>query len=187
MGVRATQHLPREGARHVNVGAELGLPGNLVDGVDLRCVASEYPKGPFHHDGAALPPMSQSLWTQSDQAFPSVAPCPREPSRILDDSRRWFGPGILVAPSHRLTGHQRGHQAAAEALEREWERMVTFYGFPREHLQRLRTANPVESLLPLRFRSDAAKRPNRVDRATAVIRKMLMVAEKRFRRLRAGR
>ena len=37
----------------------------------------------------------------------------------------------------------------------------------------------------LRLRTDAAKRFKRVDRATAVIRKMLMVAESRFRRLRA--
>jgi hypothetical protein len=37
----------------------------------------------------------------------------------------------------------------------------------------------------LRPRTDAAKHHKRVDRATAVIWKMLMVAEKRFRRLRA--
>ena len=37
----------------------------------------------------------------------------------------------------------------------------------------------------LRLRTDAAKRYKRVDRATAVIWKMLMVAEKRFRRLKA--
>lgn len=82
--------------------------------------------------------------------------------------------------------HQRGHQAAAEALERDWERMVTFYEFPREHWQHLRTTNPVESpFAALRLRTDAAKRYKRVDRATAVIWKMLMVAEKRFRRLKA--
>jgi hypothetical protein len=37
----------------------------------------------------------------------------------------------------------------------------------------------------LRLRTDAAKRYKRVDRATAVIWKMLMIAEKRFRRLKA--
>ena len=36
----------------------------------------------------------------------------------------------------------------------------------------------------LRLRTDAAKRFKRVDRAIAVIRKMLMVAESRFRRLK---
>ena len=36
----------------------------------------------------------------------------------------------------------------------------------------------------LRLRTDAAKRYKRVDRATTVIWNMLMVAEKRFRRLK---
>ena len=81
---------------------------------------------------------------------------------------------------------ERRHQAAAETLERDWERMMTFYQFPREHWQHLRTTNPVESpFAALRLRTDAAKRYKRVDRATAVIWKMLMIAEKRFRRLKA--
>ena len=81
---------------------------------------------------------------------------------------------------------ERGHQAAAETLERDWERMIAFYQFPREHWQHLRTTNPVESpFAALRLRTDAAKRYKRVDRATAVIWKMLMIAEKRFRRLKA--
>ena len=83
---------------------------------------------------------------------------------------------------------ERGHQAAAETLERDWERMIAFYQFPREHWQHLRTTNPVESpFAALRLRTDAAKRYKRVDRATAVIWKMLMIAEKRFRRLKAPR
>ena len=53
---------------------------------------------------------------------------------------------------------ERVHQAAAEALERDWVRMMTFYQFPREHWQHLRTTNPVESpLAALRLRTDAAK------------------------------
>ncbi|MFQ5875978.1 MAG: IS256 family transposase [Dehalococcoidia bacterium] len=78
------------------------------------------------------------------------------------------------------------HQAASEALERDWDRMVTFYDFPREHWQHLRTTNPVESpFAALRLRTDAAKRYKRVDRATAVIWKMLMIAEQHFRRLKS--
>ncbi len=64
--------------------------------------------------------------------------------------------------------------------------MVSFYDFPKEHWQHLRTTNPVESpFAALRLRTDAAKRYKRVDRATTVIWKMLMLAEKRFRRLNA--
>ena len=80
----------------------------------------------------------------------------------------------------------RSYEAAAEALERDWDRMITFYDFPKEHWGHIRTTNPVESpFAALRLRTDAAKRYKRVDRAIAVIWKMLMVAEQRFRRLKA--
>ncbi len=63
---------------------------------------------------------------------------------------------------------------------------MTFYRFPREHWRHLRTSNIVESpLAALRLRTDAAKRFKRVANATAVIWKMLMIAETRFRRLNA--
>ena len=78
------------------------------------------------------------------------------------------------------------YEAAREAIERDWERMVSFYDYPREHWRHLRTTNPVESpFAALRLRTDAARRYKRVDRAIAVIWKMLMVAGKRFRRLQA--
>ena len=81
---------------------------------------------------------------------------------------------------------EHSYEGAAESLERDWERMVTFYDFPFEHWRHIRTTNPVESpFAALRLRTDAAKRYRRVDRAIAVIWKMLMVAESRFRRLKA--
>ncbi len=82
--------------------------------------------------------------------------------------------------------HQQGCQKAAEVLGRDWDRMVTFYRYPKEHWRHLRTTNVVESpFAALRLRTDAAKRFKRVERATAVIWKMLMVAQTRFRRLNA--
>lgn len=82
---------------------------------------------------------------------------------------------------------QKGnYPRAAATLERDWHRMVTFYNFPKEHWRHLRTTNPVESpFAGLRLRTDAAKRYKKVDNATAVIWKMLLLAEQRFRRLDA--
>jgi transposase-like protein len=78
------------------------------------------------------------------------------------------------------------HTAAEESLVRDWERMVTFYQFPREHWIHLRTTNIVESpFAGLRLRTTASKRYKKVENATAIIWKMLMVAESRFRRLNA--
>ena len=80
---------------------------------------------------------------------------------------------------------KRGYRTAAETLVRDWDRMVAFYAYPQTHWPHIRTTNPLESpFAALRLRTDAAKRYKRVERATALIWKLLMVAEKRFRRLR---
>ncbi len=83
----------------------------------------------------------------------------------------------------------RYHQLAPKAVERlgnDWERLVTFYQFPREHWRHLRTTNVVESpFAAVRLRTTAAKRFKRVDSATAMIGKVLQVAETTFRRLNA--
>ena len=75
---------------------------------------------------------------------------------------------------------------AVATLERDWERMVTFYDFPEQHWKHLRTTNPVESpFASVRLRTNAGKRYKRVQAATALIWRVLMVAEKRFRKLNA--
>jgi putative transposase len=82
--------------------------------------------------------------------------------------------------------HERGFGDAAELIDKDWDRMVTFYEFPKEHWQHLRTTNPIESpFAALRLRTDAAKRYKKVQNASTVIWKMLMIAERRFRRLRS--
>ena len=81
---------------------------------------------------------------------------------------------------------QEGYRSAGETLVRDWDRVVTFYQFPKEHWKHLRTTNVVESpFAALRLRTDAAKRYKKVENATAVIWKMLLLAEQRFRRLDA--
>jgi transposase-like protein len=81
---------------------------------------------------------------------------------------------------------KEGYDRAAAALEQDWERMVTFYRFPKEHWKHLRTTNVVESpFAALKLRTDAAKRYKKVANATAVTWKMLLIAEQRFRKLDA--
>ncbi len=79
-----------------------------------------------------------------------------------------------------------GLDKAAEILNADWQRMMTFYSFPKEHWQHIRTTNVVESpFAAMRLRTDAAKRFKKVENATAMIWKMMLVAEKRFRKLNA--
>jgi putative transposase len=84
----------------------------------------------------------------------------------------------------------RYHKLAPKAVKRladDWERLVTFYQFPREHWPHLRTRNVVESpFATVRLRTTAAKRFKKVENATALIWKMLQVAESTFRRLKGA-
>ncbi len=81
---------------------------------------------------------------------------------------------------------RKGLPGAAHVLDEDWERMVSFYSFPKPHWQHLRTSNVVESpFAALRLRTDAAKRFKKIESATATIFKLLLVAEKNFRRLNA--
>jgi putative transposase len=76
------------------------------------------------------------------------------------------------------------YEKAVETLERDWERMVTFYSYPEAHWKHLRTTNPVESpFAAARLRTTAAKRYKKVANATALLWRLLLVAEKSFRRL----
>jgi len=82
--------------------------------------------------------------------------------------------------------YRRWYPKAVEILEKDWDRMVTFYAFPEEHWKHLRTTNVVESpFAACRLRTGAAKRFKKVASATALLWKVLLVAEKRFRRLNA--
>ena len=81
---------------------------------------------------------------------------------------------------------KKGVAVAGQRLAEDWERLVTFYAFPKAHWKHLRTTNVVESpFAAVRLRTGAAKRFKKVENATAVIWKTLGVAEQRFRRLDA--
>lgn len=84
------------------------------------------------------------------------------------------------------TRYGTSYPKAVETLARDWERMVAFYDFPKEHWVHLRTSNVVESpFAAVRLRTEAAKRYKKVENAEALIWKILMVAERKFRRLNA--
>lgn len=99
------------------------------------------------------------------------APTRRDAERRRDQFTQWC--------------QRRGYPEAATCLETDWERLMAFYRFPQPHWQHLRTTNPVESpFAAARLRTDAAKRFKVVRNATAVIWKILLVAEQAFRRVK---
>ena len=72
--------------------------------------------------------------------------------------------------------YQKNYPKAGETLLRDWDRMITFYAFPKQHWVHLRTTNIVESPFDMvRLRTNAARRFKRVENATAMIWRLLRV------------
>lgn len=96
---------------------------------------------------------------------------------------------IRAATAQRETfarSYRRLFPEAVECLGRDWDRMVAYYAFPQEHWKHLRTTNVIESpFAAVRLRTSAAKRFKKVDNATTLIRKTLVVVEQHFRKLNA--
>lgn len=80
----------------------------------------------------------------------------------------------------------RHNPKAVKTVVENWERLTTYYDFPREHWKHLRTSNVVESPFSrVRLRTTASRRFKSQINATCLIWKTLMVAELSFRKLNA--
>jgi putative transposase len=80
----------------------------------------------------------------------------------------------------------RHNPKAVKTVVDNWERLTTYYDFPREHWKHLRTSNVVESPFSrVRLRTTASRRFKSQINATCLIWKTLMVAEMSFRKLNA--
>lgn len=145
------------------------------------------------------------IWGALAQVYPTSAEqrCWNHKLRnVLDAVPEKLQPEVKTA-LQRIAGAESGAEAergkrdfrrtyaprcpkAVERLERDWDRMVAYYAFPREHWRHLRTTNVVESPFDaVRLRTSAAKRFKKVENATALIWKLLLVVEQHFRRLNA--
>jgi len=83
---------------------------------------------------------------------------------------------------------KRGGRDAARLLDDDRKRIVTLYVFSQEHWKHLRTSNSVESPFEvIGLRTTAAKRYKKVDRATAIIWKTLLIARTQFLATRCAR
>ena len=75
-------------------------------------------------------------------------------------------------------------EKAGRLLDRDWEYMVTFYRYPKEHWPHLRTTNPIESTFAtIRLRHRRTKGSGSRRTSLAMMFKLGIHAEKRWRRL----
>jgi putative transposase len=80
----------------------------------------------------------------------------------------------------------RHNPKAVKTVVDHWDRLTTYYDFPREHWKHLRTSNVVDSPFSrVRLRTAASRRFKSQVNATCLIWKTLMIAEMSFRKLDA--
>lgn len=92
---------------------------------------------------------------------------------------------LASAVVHDLRGG--GYERAADCLENDLDRCLTFYAFPEPHWPHLRTSNVVESpFATVRLRTNAAKRFKKTKSGVYLMHQVMTRLEKRWRRLRSA-
>ncbi len=86
---------------------------------------------------------------------------------------------------HFVQTYQAKYPKAVACLEKDREALLAFYDFPAEHWVHIRTTNPIESTFAtIRHRADQAKGCVSRNTMLAMLYKLGMSAEKRWRRIR---
>lgn len=131
----------------------------------------------------------QRCWNHKLRNVVDAVPLKHQPDVQVAVQRIAAAESIADAERERLCFHRvycPRFPKACDRLDRDWARMRTCYQFSKEHWRHLRTTNVVESpFAAVRLRTSAAKRFKKVERATAIIWRLLRVAEQRFRKLNA--
>ncbi len=100
----------------------------------------------------------------------------------------WMAEGRASAHKafdHFVQTYQAKYPKAVACLEKDREDLLAFYDFPAEHWVHIRTTNPIESTFAtVRHRTDRAKGCVSRNTMLAMIYKLGMSAEKRWRRIR---
>ena len=90
---------------------------------------------------------------------------------------------LIDAFARRYT---REYPRAVECLVKDRQALLTFYSYPREHWQSIKTTNPIESIFsPVRLRTNATRRIKSPRSALYLIFQLIVRAQKRWRSINA--
>lgn len=82
---------------------------------------------------------------------------------------------------------EAGYDRAADCLEDDLDRCLTFFQFPEAHWIHLRTTNPIESVFAtVRLRTNAAKRFKKTRSGVCLMHQVIARLSKRWRRLQSA-
>ena len=143
------------------------------------------------------------FWRALDEAFPTTHhqrcwlhktlnvldkfPKSMQPNAHRDLREIWLSPDRAAAEAAMTTFEEKytpKYAKAVECLTRDRETMLTFFDFPADHWDHLRTSNPIESVFAtVRHRTVRMKGALSQDTARLMVFKLVMAASQTWRRL----
>jgi transposase-like protein len=144
------------------------------------------------------------FWKALDEAFPTTRhqrcwlhktlnvldkfPKSMQPNAHKDLREIWLSPDRASAEAAMTTFAEKyapKYAKAVECLIKDREQMLTFFDFPADHWDHLRTSNPIESVFAtVRHRTVRMKGALSQDTARLMVFKLVMAASKTWRRLK---
>ena len=144
------------------------------------------------------------FWNALDEAFPTTRhqrcwlhktlnvldkfPKSMQPNAHKDLREIWLSPDRAAAEAAMTTFGEKytpKYAKAVECLIKDREQMLTFFDFPADHWDHLRTSNPIESVFAtVRHRTVSMKGAPSQDTARLMVFKLVKAASKTWRRLK---
>jgi putative transposase len=111
-----------------------------------------------------------------------------QPAAKADLREIWMAPDRTTAEAAIVTFSEKygtKYEKAVTCLVKDRNALLTFYDFPAEHWDHLRTSNPIESVFAtVRHRTVRSKGALSQDSARLMVFKLVMAAAKTWRRLK---
>jgi transposase-like protein len=130
----------------------------------------------------------QRCWVHKTSNVLNKLPRSVQPAAKQDLREIWTAPDRATAEAALATFAEKyapKYGKAVACLIKDQEALLTFYDFPAEHWDHLRTANPIESVFAtVRHRTVRTKGSLSQDTARLMVFKLVMAAAKTWRRLK---
>jgi putative transposase len=130
----------------------------------------------------------QRCWVHKAVNVLDKLPKSVQPAAKADLREIWQAPDRTAAETAVATFAEKygtKYQKAVTCLTKDQEALLTFYDFPAEHWDHLRTSNPIESVFAtVRHRTVRTKGALSQDTARLMVFKLVMAAAKTWRRLK---
>jgi putative transposase len=130
----------------------------------------------------------QRCWLHKTLNVLDKFPKSMQPNAHKDLRDIWLSPDRATAEAATMTFSEKyapKYAKAVDCLTKDREQMLTFFDFPADHWDHLRTSNPIESVFAtVRHRTVRMKGALSQDTARLMVFKLVMAASKTWRRLK---